>query len=212
MIAVAFFYGHHKQGVARIFNPFAPGARRIKKSELHLNMKTGEFQRILANPQDTQQWLAGIGTVDDDRALANLKRIIASGLSDEGLSNLAAQINVHLPVVSDPDLAINNLERFVSSVPSAKELGELFILNHKLVPTLLTIFSTSQFLSDILVRDHSCFVAMLKHEGRLHASRSLVQGICEQVGLCRDEKEAMTVLRQFKRSQMIRVGLSLIHI
>ena len=169
-------------------------------------MKTGEFQRILANPQDTQQWLAGIGTVDHDRALANLKRIIASGLSDEGLSNLAAQINVHLPVVSDPDLAINNLERFVSSVPSAKELGELFILNHKLVPTLLTIFSTSQFLSDILVRDHSCFVAMLKHEGRLHASRSLVQGICEQVGLCRDEKEAMTVLRQFKRSQMIRVG------
>jgi len=169
-------------------------------------MKPGEFQRILANPRETQQWLAEIGTDDDDRALTNLKRIIASGLSDEGVRNLAAQLNVHLPVVSDPDLAINNLERFVSSVPSAKELGELFILNHTLVPTLLTIFSTSQFLSDILVRDHSCFVAMLKHEGRLHASQSLVRGICEEVGLCGDEKEAMTVLRKFKRSQMIRVG------
>ncbi len=169
-------------------------------------MKTGDFQRILSNPQDTQRWLAGIGTVDDARALANLKRIIASGLSDDGVSNLAVQLNAHLPVVSDPDLALNNLERFILSVPSAEELGELFILNHTLVPTLLTIFSTSQFLSDILVRDHSCFVAMLKHEGRLHASRSLVQGICEQVRLCRDEKEAMTVLRQFKRSQMIRVG------
>jgi glutamate-ammonia-ligase adenylyltransferase len=169
-------------------------------------MKTGEFQRILANPQGTQQWLAGIGTVDEVRALANLKRIIASGLSDEGVSNLAAQLNAHLPVVSDPDLALNNLERFVSSVRSAKALGEQFVVDQTLVPTLLMIFSNSQYLSDILVRDHDCFVAMQKHEGRLHASKSLASDICEKIGLCRDEREAMTVLRQFKRSQMIRVG------
>ena len=170
------------------------------------NMKTGEFKRILSNPQDTQKWLAGIGTVDDDRALANLKRIIASGLTDQGISNLAVQLNAHLPVVSDPDLALNNLERFVSSVPSAQSLGEQFVSDQTLVPTLLTIFSTSQFLSDILVRDYDCFIAMQSHQGQLYASKTLARDICEQVGLCRDEREAMTVLRQFKRSQMIRVG------
>ena len=169
-------------------------------------MKTGEFQRILSNPQETQKWLGEIGTVDGDRALANLKRIIASGVTDEGIRSLAIQLNAHLPVVSDPDLALNNLERFVSSVPSAESLGEQFISDQTLVPTLLTIFSTSQYLSDILVRDYACFIAMQKHEGQLYALQSLVRDICQQVELCRDEKEAMTVLRQFKRSQMIRVG------
>ena len=169
-------------------------------------MKTGDFQRILANPEDTQKWLAEIGTVDDDRALANLKRVIASGLSDAGISNLASQLNIHLPVVSDPDLAINNLERFISSVPSAEALGELFIFDQALVPALLTIFSTSQYLSDILVRDHACFVAMQKTEGKLYASQTLTTDICQQVEQCEDAKAVMTVLRQFKRSQMIRVG------
>ena len=169
-------------------------------------MKTGEFQRILANPKDTQRWLAEIGTVDDDRALANLRRIIASGMTDGGVSNLAAQLKFHLPVVSDPDLAINNLERFISSVPSAEALGDLFIFDQRLVPALLTIFSTSQYLSDILVRDHECFVAMQTNEGKLYALVSLKRDICEQVGLCRDATEAKEALRQFKRTQMLRVG------
>ena len=169
-------------------------------------MKTGEFQRILANPKDTQSWLSEIGTVDDDRALANLRRIIASGMSDTGISNLASQLQFHLPVVSDPDLAINNLERFISSVPSAEALGELFIFDQALVPALLTIFSTSQYLSDILVRDHECFVAMQKNEGKLYALVSLKRDICEKVGLCRDSTEAKKVLRKFKRTQMLRVG------
>ena len=169
-------------------------------------MKTGEFQRILANPKDTQRWLSEIGTVDDDRALANLRRIIASGMSDAGISNLASQLKYHLPVVSDPDLAVNNLERFISSVPSAEALGDLFVFDQALVPTLLTIFSTSQYLSDILVRDHECFVAMQKNEGKLYALVSLKRDICEQVGLCRDSAEAMKVLRKFKRTQMLRVG------
>lgn len=169
-------------------------------------MKTGEFQRILANPQATQRWLSEIGTVDDDRALANLKRIIGSGMSDDGIGNLASQLKYHLPVVSDPDLAINNLERFIASVPCAEALGELFIFDQALVPSLLTIFSTSQYLSDILVRDHACFVAMQKNEGKLYARQSLTRDICEQVGLCQSADDAMRVLRRFKRIQMLRVG------
>jgi len=169
-------------------------------------MKTGEFQRILANPQDTQRWLSEIGTVDDSRALANLKRIIASGLSDDGITNLATQLKSHLPVVSDPDLAINNLERFIASVPSAEALGDLFIFDQGLVPSLLTIFSSSQYLSDILVRDHECFAAMQKSAGNQYALVSLKRDICEQIGLCRDTTEAMEVLRRFKRTQMLRVG------
>ncbi len=169
-------------------------------------MKTDEFQRMLSNAQSTRRWLLEIGVVDQGRSLANLKRIVASGMCDGGLCNVANQLKVHLPVVSDPNLAFNNLERFVSSVPCAKGLGDLFILDQTLVPSLLTIFSTSQYLSDILVRDYACFVAMQENEGKLYALKSLRHNICQQVELCRDASEAMRVLREFKRIQMLRVG------
>lgn len=169
-------------------------------------MTTADLRRILTNPKDTRRWLLEIGTADGDRALANLKRIIGSGMTDLGVANLASQLKFHLPVVSDPDLAINNLERFIASVPDSESLGDLFIFDQRLVPSLLTIFSTSQYLSDILVRDHECFVAMQKNEGKLYALSSLKRDICEQVGLCHSTTDAMRVLRQFKRTQMLRVG------
>ena len=86
-------------------------------------LMSADLQRILANPEATLQWLAKIGIVEEDRALSNLKRIIGSGMSNEGVSNLALQLNHHLPVVSDPDLALNNLERFLSSAPNSEAWG-----------------------------------------------------------------------------------------
>ena len=85
-------------------------------------------------------------------------------------------------------------------------MGNLFVEDQQLVPTLLTIFSSSQYFSDILVRDHECFEELQKNKGKLYALRSLTRDICDQVNRCSHAADAMKVLREFKRNQMLRVG------
>ena len=138
-------------------------------------MSTGDLRRILSNPEQTQAWLTSIGIQDGDRAVANITSIVASGLDDDGITNITQQLRYHLPVVSDPDLALNNLERFVSSAPDANELGGRFIADPKLMPSLLTFFSCSQYLSDILARDYDCFIQLCQTEGQLYSLNSLIE-------------------------------------
>jgi len=59
--------------------------------------------------------------------------------------------------VPDPDLALNNLERFNKAVLDPRFLLGLFRENPRILHLLLTIFGSSQFLSDILVRHPQLF-------------------------------------------------------
>ena len=169
-------------------------------------MPTGDLRRILSNPTQTQQWLTSIGTKDSARAVANIRNIVASGLDDDGITNVTQQLKYHLPVVSDPDMALNNLERFISSAPDASELGTRFIADQKLLPSLLTFFSCSQHLSDILVRDYDCFIQLCQTEGQLYSLNSLIEIVWQKVESATTKSHAMEGLRLFKRQQQLRVA------
>ena len=169
-------------------------------------MPAGDLRRILSNPQQTQQWLTSIGAQDSDRAVANITSIVASGLDDEGITNVTQQLKYHLPVVSDPDMALNNLERFISSAPNASELGGRFIADQKLLPSLLTIFSSSQYLSDVLVRDYDCFIQLCQTEGQLYSLNSMIEIVWRKIESASSKSHAMEGLRQFKRQQQLRVA------
>ncbi len=169
-------------------------------------MPAGDLRRILSNPQQTQQWLTSIGAKDSDRAVANITNIVASGLDDVGITNVTQQLVYHLPVVSDPDMALNNLERFISSAPDASELSTRFIADQKLLPSLLILFSCSQYLSDILVRDYDCFIQLCQTEGQLYSLNSLIEIVWQQIQSAQSKSHAMEGLRQFKRQQQLRVA------
>ena len=169
-------------------------------------MQTGELQRILSNPDQTQQWLSSIGVVDDAKAVSNVTRIVGAGLSDDAIANVAQQLKFHLPVVSDPDLALNNLERFISSAPDPKPLGERFVQDQELLPTLLTLFSASQYLSDVLTRDYGCFEELCRNRGKLYALSSLKQIVMQQIADAKSQSAVMEALRKFKHQQMLRIA------
>ena len=169
-------------------------------------MSTGDLRRILSNPEQTQEWLSSIGAQDSDRAVANITSIVASGLDDDGITNVTQQLKYHLPVVSDPDLALNNLERFISSAPDASELSARFIADQKLLPSLLTFFSCSQYLSDILTRDYDCFIQLCETEGQLYSLNSLIEIVWRKLESAPTKSHAMEGLRQFKRQQQLRVA------
>ena len=48
-------------------------------------------------------------------------------------------------------MALNNLDRFVAAARNPLSLASLFERDREALPTLLQIFSTSQYLSDLLI-------------------------------------------------------------
>ena len=81
------------------------------------------------------------------------------------------QLAEHLPRSSDPDMALNNLERFVAAARNPLSLGTLFERDREALPTLLQIFATSQHLSDLLVTDRESFDLLRLTEGQPVARR-----------------------------------------
>ncbi|HTG00963.1 MAG TPA: hypothetical protein VK654_10315, partial [Nitrospirota bacterium] len=64
----------------------------------------------------TEQELADLGILDRSRALANVELLFTS-LGPEGSFILGPSFLPELAQAADPDMALNNFERFVSSLP-----------------------------------------------------------------------------------------------
>ena len=87
---------------------------------------------------------------DPDRGRRNLTAL-AAHLGDSAFAELAPLAARLLPRTADPDMALNNLERFLVSPTAADQLPLLLEGRARTLETLLQLFSTSQFFSDLLV-------------------------------------------------------------
>ena len=64
-------------------------------------------------------WLCGLGIIDVRRAHGNLLGMATAGITLDLLAVIADQLEAHLPGSADPDMALNNLERFVRGAQPA---------------------------------------------------------------------------------------------
>ena len=69
------------------------------------------------------------------------------------MSQICEQFAAAAPTLADPDMALNNLERFIAASRNPLAPAALFERDREALPILLQIFSTSQYLSDLLVAD-----------------------------------------------------------
>ena len=74
------------------------------------------------------------------------------GVTLDLLAQICEQFAAVAPTLADPDMAINNLERFVAASRNPLATAALFERDPDALPTLLQIFATSQYLSDLLGR------------------------------------------------------------
>ena len=75
------------------------------------------------------------------------------GVTLDLLAQISEQFAAAAPALADPDMAINNLERFIAASRNPMATAALFERDPEALPNLLQIFSTSQYLSDLLVAD-----------------------------------------------------------
>ena len=170
-------------------------------------MEVEVLHRYLDEPAEAAPWLAAWGLADPVRAHGNLVRIATSGVTLDLLAVICDQLAEQLPRSSDPDMALNNLERFVGAARNALSLASLFERDREALPILLQIFATSQHLSDVLITDSESYDLLRITEGQPVARESLVAEFrADVLRLANDEAMVSAAIRRFKRRETLRVA------
>jgi glutamate-ammonia-ligase adenylyltransferase len=160
----------------------------------------------LDDPAAIQPRLRALKLKNVDRAHHNLVSIAQSGVTLDLLATVSQQLSRDLPRLSDPDMALNNLDRFFAASRSPLALAALFERDPEALPTLLQIFSSSQHLSDLLIREPETFDLLRLTEGQPVAREVLIREICSDVANADGDREIMAILRRHKQRETLRIA------
>ena len=169
-------------------------------------MDTQQISVYLEDASQADDWLRSIGLEEVARGHANLVDISSAGLTVDLMVSLADQLCEQLPLTSHPDMSLNNLARFVSATRNPLSLGALFERDPEALRILLQIFSTSQHLSDLLIRDPESFDLLRITEGQPVARDTLCNEIWSEVESLKDSRDCAAALRRFKQRETLRIA------
>ncbi|MFQ5881361.1 MAG: bifunctional [glutamate--ammonia ligase]-adenylyl-L-tyrosine phosphorylase/[glutamate--ammonia-ligase] adenylyltransferase [Candidatus Methylomirabilales bacterium] len=158
---------------------------------------------------DLPDRLKQIGCTDLTRAVRNLEALAEQPLHRHAFLRflpILLEILAHIP---DPDMALNNLERFFRVVIDRSFLLTLLQEHHKILDLLLTIFGSSQYLSDVLIRYPQLFEWLLE-PGLLRRPKlkgDFSQDLAAMTDRLPSLERRWEALRRFKMREILRIGL-----
>jgi [glutamine synthetase] adenylyltransferase / [glutamine synthetase]-adenylyl-L-tyrosine phosphorylase len=175
--------------------------------------------------------LAEAGFQNPSRGVANLRRMAAededhaggdadsTSISDPGATPGAtttretfARLLVlawdYLVRSSDPDMALNNWERFTDQVGDRKTFFRQLLAQPRRMEMMLRIFAGSQFLADTLIRD-PVFLEWIS-DPRVVQEPTTRENMEEELRRAlaegRDRTERLNAVRRFRRREILRIG------
>ena len=164
------------------------------------------LRQYLDEPLAAADWLRGLGLDDLRRAHDCLVRMAEAPVPLDLLAELCRQLTRLLPGCADPDMALNNLDRFVAASRNPLSLGTLFERDPDALATLVQIFDASQHFSDLLVTDPEGFDLLRMTEGRPNAREPLVEDLVAEVLALDHDPSVLGALRRFKRRETLRIA------
>jgi glutamate-ammonia-ligase adenylyltransferase len=164
--------------------------------------------RQLDPAMDVTQWTGRCRLRDPERAAVNLQRLASLRIPLPLLHTLVQQLACHLPQVSDADMALNNLERFCAASRNPLSLAALFERDPTAMPVLLNIFSTSQFLTDLMIRDQASYDALRLAAGQPVTREILIDELDQALSVLEpaDAAGGMAVIRRFRHRETLRIA------
>ena len=164
------------------------------------------LRSCLDDAQTAEPWLRSLHVANLPAALANFTRMADNGVTLDLLMQISEQFAAVAPTLADPDMAINNLERFIAASRNPMSTAALFERDPDALPNLLQIFSTSQYLSDLLVADQEAYDLLRMTEGLPVARPALVEELVNEVRSLKNYAEVLASLRRFKRRETLRIA------
>ena len=152
--------------------------------------------------------LSAAGFRDPDRAGRNLDDLAGSGRSRATFSRLAVLASDNLKRSPDPDMALNNWERFVQALPGRDAHFDLLLSQPARLDILLTIFAGSQFLATTLVRTPEFFEWVTAPEtlNPVRTTDAVALDLAHARRGAADHAAWRNALRRIRRRELLRIG------
>ncbi len=152
--------------------------------------------------------LLSAGFEDPEKAYVNLRSLAGKGSRQETFARLAVLAFDMLRHQPNPDMALNNWERFARVLPSPEFHFGLMLSQPLRLEILLGIFSGSQFLTDTLVRNPEFFewVTIPEILRKTRRKEEIVGELREAAGSSRDRGQWLNRLRRLRRREILRIG------
>jgi glutamate-ammonia-ligase adenylyltransferase len=149
------------------------------------------------------------GLKQTERAYTNLVKLAGTGRVLEGFTGIVVIAGDILSRKPDPDMALNNWERFVRALQNPLPHYRLLLSQPRRLDILLTIFSVSHFLSDTLIR-HPDFFEDATHPDSLLAIREqgeLTAELSEVSRTTPDGEKWQPALCRFRKKETLRIAI-----
>lgn len=157
----------------------------------------------------TPEQLQSLGFQDVSGALKNLE-LLRREFGEDGFSELLPGILSDLAGSADPDMALNNLERFVSALADVASFLSLCRTRRDTLLSFITIFGASRFLSTFLTTTADESLPFFSDPDYLTHSLGkdrLSERLDSMSRSCVDEKAFSHSLRMFRKQEMLRIAL-----
>lgn len=142
---------------------------------------------------------------DPERGWRNLAGL-AEVLSLDALRDICTPLGRLLPRCPDPDMALNNLERFLANPVAIAQTPILLENRARILEILLHLFSTSQLFSDLLSLNPD-YLDMLRVPLRRSPCKDELQAQLQaEVDAAYEDSAVMRAFRRFRQRQMLRIG------
>jgi glutamate-ammonia-ligase adenylyltransferase len=170
-------------------------------------MQLEQLRNYVDSLTDARSLLRSWRLRDPERGWRNLIGL-AEALSLDGLRELCTPLGRLLPRCADPDMALNNLERFLANPASVAQFPILLENRGRLLEILLQLFSTSQTFSDLLSLNPD-YLDMLRIPLRRSPSKEELQAQLQaEVDAAYEDAAVLRAFRRFRQRQMLRIGVN----
>jgi len=149
------------------------------------------------------------GILAPEQAGKNLQ-LLRTRMGQDFYTPLAPRLLAALSLTADPDMALNNFERFVSTLGDTAGFAMLLQQHPDLLVSLVTVFGASSFLSTFVISSPETAIALLNDPAFLSPSAEAAVRAELLEAWCRDarvDKDLFRLLRQYRKQEMLRIGL-----
>jgi glutamate-ammonia-ligase adenylyltransferase len=168
-------------------------------------MHLDHLRQCLEYTDQARPLLHAWGLRDSEGGTRNLADL-ARALGLDALRELCHPLGRLLPRCPDPDMAFNNLERFLANPAGAQQLPALLEGRGRSLEILLQLLSTSQFFSDLLVANPD-YLDMLRVPLRSSPSQKEMQEQLQaEVDAAFEDSAVLRAFRRFRQRQILRIG------
>ncbi|HLA86126.1 MAG TPA: hypothetical protein VJL29_15170, partial [Thermoguttaceae bacterium] len=171
-------------------------------------MKVDVLRQYLDDADTAAVWLASMGLAQLARAHAALVEMATSGITLDLMASLCGHLQRFLPECPDPDMALNNLGRFVAATRNRLSLAAFLDRDPVSLRMGLQIFSNSQYLSNLLVSDPESFDLLRLTQGQPPSRETLVEELVAEIEALSQDHAVLGALRRFKHRETLQIAVA----